>query len=112
MSIRKPLLWRLITLLISATGIAGVATIWVMLSQPGSGYLALCSVAFVVGAIAALGRMEMQTRVLMLWWTAAMAGMTAALTIMTGAGFMLLAGMAAYLLAGWQLNEAERRSSS
>lgn len=46
--------WRWITMLTSLVGIAAVAVAWSRLDNPGTGYLFLCSLPFVIGAAAAL----------------------------------------------------------
>jgi hypothetical protein len=102
-------LWRGTALVVSVAGIAGVAIIWTLLDDPGIGYLFLCSLPFLIGGGAAIGRMEAENRILLLWAAAGLAGLVAALTIMSGAGFVLLAGMVLYLITAWGMNEGARR---
>lgn len=70
----------------------------------------LCSLPFLIGAAAALVPMQAPYRILVLWGAAALSGLVAVITIMSGAGFVLLAGMGLYLIAAWGMNERERRS--
>jgi hypothetical protein len=103
---------RGIALVASVAGIAGVVVIWSLLDDPGTGYLVLCALPFLIGGVAATGRMATENRILLLWTSAGLAGFVAALTIMSGAGFVLLAGMALYLITAWLMNEGTRRPTS
>jgi chromate transport protein ChrA len=78
----------------------------------GAGYLALCTVPLLIGLVSAIGKMETQNRILLLWAAAALSGLAAALTIFSGAGLILLAVMITYLLIAWKLNERERMNET
>jgi hypothetical protein len=86
--------------------------IWSLLDDPGTRYLFLCSLLFLFGGVAAVGRMATENRILLLWASAGLAGLVAALTIMSGAGYVLLAGMVLYLITAWLMNEGTRRPTA
>ena len=103
--------WRWITVLVSVVGIATVSVIWSRLDTTATGYLLLCSLPFLIGATAALLTTQPHNRIVLLWVAAALSGLVGVVTIMSGAGFVLLAGMAFYLLAAWGMNESTSRSA-
>lgn len=99
-------LWRWITIIISAAGITGVAVVWNRIGEVGPGNLLLCSLPFLIGAAAALARIEARNRILLLWLAALIAGFVAVLTLFAGPGIIIFGVMLAYLIAAWGLNEA------
>ena len=102
--------WRWFTGMGSVAGIAGIAFIWSQLDDPGSGYLALCSLPVLAGLVTALARLTPQTRILLLWSAAGLSGLVAVLTLWSGAAFVLLAAMVLYLVAAWGTNEGSSSS--
>lgn len=101
--------WRWITVAISIVGIVSVTIVSELIDTARPGYLLLCSLPFLVGAAAALFPVQARNRIVLLWGAAALSGLIAVVTIMSGAGFILFAGMALYLLAAWGLNESTSR---
>ena len=103
---------RGIALVASLSGIAGAVVIWNLLDDPGIGFPVLGSLPFLIGGVAAIGRMATKNRNLVLWTAAGLAGLVAVVTIMSGAGFVLLAGMVLYLIIAWGMNEGTRHPTT
>lgn len=101
--------WRWITVAISIVGIVGVTIVSELIDTARPGYLLLCSLPFLVGAAATLFPVQARNRIVLLWGTAALCGMVAVLTIMSGAGVVLLVGMVFYLVTAWNMNESTSR---
>lgn len=98
--------WRILTVVGSVAGLA-VLVLWLgQLDPVRPGYLLLCAMPLLVGGVAGLGTMTARVRIVLLWLAALMCGLTAVVTIMTGAGIVLLAAMLVYLIAAWGINEA------
>lgn len=98
--------WRTLTVVVSMAGLA-VLVFWLGhldLLRPGT--LLLSTMPLLVGGVAGLGTMTARTRIVLLWLAALMCGLTAVVTIMSGAGIVLLAAMLVYLIAAWGMNEA------
>lgn len=103
--------WRLVTVLVSLAGVAETWRVWNRLEDAGLGDLTLAALPFLIGFFAGTVNTAPDTRIMLLWLTAGASGLIAALTIMSGTGFVLLAGMVVYLAIAWAINERERRSS-
>lgn len=98
--------WRAIAIAASLGGFL-ILVLWLQgIDHLQLRYLTLCSIPIIVGLVAGLGNMETRTRILFLWLAAAISGFVAIITIMSGAGLILLGAMLAYLVIAWMMNEA------